>query len=67
MDWQEFTALSIVALTLGILVRRWFRLRRKPWGRKSSCCGTPPNRSPQGSILYHARKGERPKIIVRPP
>jgi hypothetical protein len=68
MDWQQPVALGIVALAAGGLLWRRFR-PRKPLsgGGTEGCCGGSAASAPQGSIVFHARKGERPKIIVKQP
>jgi hypothetical protein len=66
MDWQQPTALLIVALTAGAFA--WNRVRRKRRPGLPCGCGCPAASSqPQtGSITLRARKGERPQVIVRP-
>jgi hypothetical protein len=66
VNWQTTVALTIVALAAagllwGLLRRRKFRLLRdSPCG-----CSPPASSAPQNSIVFHARKGERPTIIVK--
>ena len=64
MDWQQITALSIVAATVGIFV--WTRLRKRA---KNGChcggCGSSSPPPPGASIIYHSRKGERPTITIK--
>ncbi len=65
MDWQQATSLLIVAATATILV--WSRARRRKFSfqRNTSCgCGS-PGAAPKTSIIYHARKGEAPRVILR--
>jgi len=64
MDWQQIAALSIVAVT-GVLFLR-ARLRRRRNGLPcDSQCGCPGSASSASSVIYHARKGRRPEIIVK--
>ena len=66
MDWQEATALLIVAGTAGVFA--WARLgpRRFSFERDSHCgCAAQAPSGMTGSILYRARKGERPQVIVK--
>ena len=66
MDWQEATALLIVSATAVAFV--WARIRRRKFrfARESHCgCASPAGSSAPGSILYRARKGEPPQIIVK--
>jgi hypothetical protein len=64
MDWQQMAALSIVAVTVGLLARARFRRGRAklPCDTHCGCSGSTP-KGP--SVVYHARKGERPEIIVK--
>lgn len=66
MDWQQPTALAIVALSVALLA--WSRLRRRKFqfGRDTHCgCSSPAGNAPQSSIVFHARKGETPQILVK--
>jgi len=68
MDWQQITALAIVAATAAILA--WSRLRRKKFSfQRHTHCGCVGGRSggetQQSSIVFHARKGEQPRMIVK--
>jgi hypothetical protein len=65
MDWQEITALAITAVTLALFA--WARLRRRKFDfRRDTHCGCASSTSAgNGSIVFHARKGERPQVIVR--
>jgi hypothetical protein len=69
MDWQEATALVIVAVTAAIFV--WRRLRPRKFDlRRDSPCGC-SSHSHSGerppTVVFHARKGERPQFTVRHP
>jgi len=66
VDWQQITTLMIVALTAAIMVRERFRSRAATLGGPGcgGCCtashhGTPP------TIILRARKGQRPRMMVR--
>ena len=66
MDWQEAIALTIVAGTAGVFL--WRRFRRRPFDfkRDTHCgCSSPAQTNPQSSIVFRARKGHRPEVIVR--
>jgi len=66
VDWQQVIALSIVVVTAGIFAWRRLRSRKSPLGRESRCgCTTPSGPAEKGSIVYHARKGQRPEVIVK--
>jgi hypothetical protein len=66
MDWQQLVALLIVATAAALLV--WGRLRRRrfKFGRDTHCgCSAPGGTAPQSSIVFHARKGETPRVIMK--
>jgi len=66
MNWQQIVALAIVGLTAAIFLFRKFR-----GGKAASSCGAGCGCSaskiepPRESVVFHARKGERPQIIVK--
>ena len=66
MDWQQLIALAIVATTAGIFAWRKWRPRKTMLGPGGHCgCGganQPPEKS---SIVFRARKGERPQVTVK--
>jgi len=66
MDWQQFVSLMIVAVAAGALV--WGRIRRRKFrfARDTHCgCSAIHSSPPQSSIVFHARKGERPAILMK--
>ena len=66
MDWQQLVALLIVATAAALLV--WSRVRRRKFqfGRDTHCgCSSPGGAASQSSIVFHARKGERPRVLVK--
>ena len=66
MDWQQITALGIVALTAALFVLARLRRKRKAGLPCDSHCGcSTANKANSPSVIYHARKGERPEIIVK--
>jgi hypothetical protein len=63
VSWQEPVALTIVAITA--LIFLWRRKARGVGKAKSNCgCGTSGVNSKQ-RIIYRARKGERPEVVVK--
>jgi hypothetical protein len=65
MDWQQLVALLIVATAAVLLA--WGRLRRRKFqfGRDTHCgCGSPAGTT-RSSIVFHARKGEQPRILLK--
>ncbi|MGD1083898.1 MAG: hypothetical protein ABSA47_04000 [Verrucomicrobiota bacterium] len=67
MDWQKFVALAVVAGTAGAFLARALSRRRKfSFARDTHCgCGSASQSGPRNSILFHARKGERPQVILK--
>ena len=67
MDWQEATALLIVSATAAAFAWTRFRRKRKfDFARDTHCgCGSSHQAGASGSIVYRARKGERPQVIVK--
>lgn len=66
MDWQQLVSLSIVAAA-GVMLL-WRKLRRPKFSfqQGSPCgCGSVSSQSPQNSIVFHARKGQRPRVLVK--
>jgi hypothetical protein len=66
MDWQQLVSLVIVAATAGLLLARGLRRRKFSFGRDTHCgCAGANAGGTQGSILFHARKGQRPEVVVK--
>ncbi|HMJ89341.1 MAG TPA: hypothetical protein VK530_05975 [Candidatus Acidoferrum sp.] len=64
MDWQQITALAIVLLTAAMFV--WSRARRRKFSfQRDTHCGCSATSAPKSSIVFHARKGEQPRTIVK--
>jgi hypothetical protein len=66
MDWQQLVSLAVVSAAAVLLIGS--RLRRRKFTFESQThCGCVPVRqiSPQNSIIFRARKGERPEVRVR--
>jgi hypothetical protein len=64
VDWQQAVALSIVAVTAGLFLRARLRPRKFSFERDTHC-GCASQTASQNSIVFHARKGERPRIVVK--
>jgi hypothetical protein len=66
MDWQQVTSLAIVAAAAGALLWAKFRRRKFSFDRVAHCssCASSSSR-PQHSVVYRARKGQRPEILVK--
>lgn len=66
VDWQQIVALAIVAVTAALLVWSRVRRRRFKFGRDTHCgCSAPGATAPKSSIIFHGRKGETPRVIVK--
>ena len=66
MDWQQLAALVIVACAAGLLARSTFRRRKFSFEQATHCgCASVSQSSPQSSIVFRARKGERPEVRVK--
>jgi len=66
VDWQTVVSLIIVALAATGLLWRQFRRRKFDFHRATHCGCTSPAQSPtHQSIIFHARKGERPQVIFK--
>jgi len=66
MDWQQLVALLIVATAAFLLAWGRFRPRKFQFGRDTHCgCSSPAGAASQSSIVFHARKGEQPRVFVK--
>ena len=66
MDWQQSVSLVIVASAAVLLLGRKFRRRKFVLARDTHCgCVARGGSSPQGSIIFRARKGERAQVLVK--
>ncbi len=67
MEWQRVASLAIVALAAALLL--WSKFRRRKFDlRRDTHCGCALPASPgdaQGSIIFRARKGSRPEVVVK--
>ena len=62
MGWQEPVALSIVLVTAVILLWGRFRPRKVGFGSHGSCGCSGSSAASRPSVIYRARKGERPEV-----
>ena len=66
MDWQQITALGIVAVTAGFFLRSKLRRRKFSFEHDTHCgCSSPAQSGSKSSIVFKARKGQRPEIVVK--
>ena len=66
MDWQELISLLIVAIAAAALLWGKFRPRKFNFQRDTHCGCSSAGESGSGtSIVFHARKGERPEVRMK--
>jgi hypothetical protein len=66
MDWQQLVSLVVVASAAVLLLGGRFRRRKFSFERDTHCgCAAFQEASPQSSIVFRARKGERPEVRVK--
>jgi hypothetical protein len=65
MDWQQLVSLTLVGAAAVVLVRGVFRRERVCFERDTHCRCTSSQTAPRHTVVFRARKGERPQIIVR--
>jgi hypothetical protein len=65
-DWQTVVSLVIVAAAAAGLLWAKFRKRKFNFHRDTHCgCATPDQSTTHQSIIFRARKGERPQVVVK--
>ena len=67
MDWQQLAALAIVGIAAFLLLRSQLRPRGDCLSKTGPCGCSTTGSAPKGSIIFRARKGERPQVIVKLP
>lgn len=66
VDWQQVISLMIVGSAAVALLWGRFRRRKSRFGLETHCgCAGSPATNPQSSIIFHARKGHRPRVLVK--
>ena len=66
MDWQQLVSLVVVASAAVLLLGGKFRRRKFSFERDTHCgCAANQGSSPQSSIIFRARKGERAQVLVK--
>jgi len=66
MDWQQIAALGVVGLTASMFVGARFRRRKFSFQQDTHCgCGASGQAAPKTSIVFHARKGQRPQVVLK--
>jgi hypothetical protein len=66
MNWQQAVSLAIVASVAGLFLWGQFRRRKFSFERDTHCgCSARGPSAEKSSIVFHARKGERPEVVVK--
>lgn len=65
MDWQQVSALVIVALTAAGMAWHYLRPTRRGLARRGGCGCAGAVVPPRETIVFHARKGRPPEVHVR--
>jgi hypothetical protein len=66
MDWQQLVSLVVVAAAAALLAGSKLRRRKFSFERNTHCgCTGVYESSPQSSIVFRARKGARPEVLVK--
>jgi len=66
MDWQQLVSLTIIGIAAVALLWSRFRPRRFSFARDTHCgCSASHPGAPGQSIVFRARKGERPQVLVK--
>jgi hypothetical protein len=66
VEWQQLVSLIIVAAAALLLVVGWWRRRKFSFQKDTHCgCAVLPSSGQTGSIVFHARKGQRPEVLVK--
>ena len=66
MDWQKAVSLVIVGMVAGLFLWARFRHRKFSFERDTHCgCSAGGPVSAKSSIVFLARKGSRPEILIK--
>jgi hypothetical protein len=65
VDWQQTVSLIIVAGAAGALLWSRFGRRKFSFQRDTHCGCSTASQSTQNSIVFRARKGEPPQVLVK--
>jgi hypothetical protein len=66
VDWQQMVSLGIVGVAAVLMARGRLRRGKLNFERRTHCgCSAEGSAASGGSILFHARKGERSRVVVR--
>jgi hypothetical protein len=66
MNWQQAVSIGIVTLTAVLFWRGRFGSRKFQFSRQTHCgCGSGRKGAAPAGVIYRARKGQRPQIILK--
>ena len=66
MNWQQAVSLAIVGLVAGLFLRARLRRRKFSFGQETHCgCQSAGAAETKSSVVFRARKGGRPEILVK--
>jgi hypothetical protein len=66
MEWQQMVSLIIVATAACGLLWSKFHRRKFSFARDTHCgCAAMSRTAPQHSIVYRARRGQRPEVLFK--
>jgi hypothetical protein len=66
MDWQQLVSLAVVGSAAVLLVGSGLGRRKFSFERETHCgCAAVREPSSESSIVFRARKGLRPEVVVR--
>jgi hypothetical protein len=66
VNWEEIVALGIVGVTAMLFAWSALRPRKFSLQRDTHCgCSSPGQTSPGNTMVFRARRGERPQILVK--
>jgi hypothetical protein len=66
VNWQQVASLAVVGVTAGLML--WSRFRRRKFAAilGGHCgCSSPGQSNPESSVVFRARRGERPQILFK--
>jgi hypothetical protein len=66
VDWQQMVSLTVVGITAALLLRSRFRPRKFSLARSTHCgCSSAGRSNPGNTVVFRARRGERPQILFK--
>ena len=66
VNWQQVVSLMVVGVTAGIMLYRRFRPRKFAFAHATHCgCSSAGRSNPGNTVVFRARRGERPQILFK--